>query len=667
MRDVGTLLEALPYIREFHGKTVVIKYGGAAMEDASLREEFARDVVLLKYVGLNPIVVHGGGPEISAYMERLGIPIEFVGGLRVSNEDTVEVAKMVLMGKINKEIVLRLNRHGQPAVGLCGDDGSLFRVARRTAPGGEDIGFVGRIERVNVGVIEHVASDYIPVIASVGADREGLSYNVNADEAAGAVAAALGAYKVVFLTDVPGWLADPDDRDSRIARASAERVRAELPQLAGGMRPKLAACVDAIDAGVSAAHILDGRIAHSLLARALHRRRDRHDDRGIPVSLAELQELERSSVIGSYARLPVEFVRGEGTRLWDVDGNEYLDFLCGISVTSLGHCQPRVVEAVRDQVGRLMHVSNLFYTEPAMRLASRLSQSSLGGRVFFCNSGAEANEAAIKLVRKARPAGDVVVVHGAFHGRTYGSLSATPQEAKQAPFAPLVPGFRAVEPTPEAIAAAVDERTAAVMLEPIQGESGVNVLSDECLLAARAACDAYGAALVFDEVQCGMGRTGTLWAYEQTSVRPDAMTSAKALGGGLPIGALVTGERLADVLAPGDHGSTFAGGPVVSAAALAALELTDDEALLAGVRECGTQLAGGLERLPHVVSVRGRGLMLACELDVAAPEVALAALLEQRLVTNATGPSTLRLLPPLNVSEADVEEALARLSAALEG
>jgi acetylglutamate kinase len=265
MRDVGTLLEALPYIREFHGKTVVIKYGGAAMEDPALREEFARDVVLLKYVGLNPIVVHGGGPEISAYMERLGIPIEFVGGLRVSNEETVEVAKMVLMGKINKEIVLRLNRHGQPAVGLCGDDGSLFRVARRSAPDGEDIGFVGRIERVNIGVIEHVASDYIPVIASVGADREGLSYNVNADEAAGAVAGAMGAYKVIFLTDVPGWLEDPSDPQSRIARATAEQVRDALPQLTGGMRPKLSACIDAINAGVSAAHILDGRTPHSLL------------------------------------------------------------------------------------------------------------------------------------------------------------------------------------------------------------------------------------------------------------------------------------------------------------------------------------------------------------------------------------------------------------------
>src|ERR1700674_2534404 len=216
MRDVGTLLEALPYIRQFHGKTVVIKYGGAAMEDESLREEFARDVVLLKYVGLNPIVVHGGGPDITAYMERLGLPVRFVGGLRVCDADTVEVAKMVLVGKVNKEIVLRLSRHGQPAVGLCGDDGALFRVTRRTAPGGEDIGLVGRIERVNIGVIEHIASDYIPVIASVGADREGRSYNVNADEAAGAVAGAIGAYKVLFLTNVPGWLGDPADPQSLI-------------------------------------------------------------------------------------------------------------------------------------------------------------------------------------------------------------------------------------------------------------------------------------------------------------------------------------------------------------------------------------------------------------------------------------------------------------------
>jgi len=265
MRDIGTLLEALPYIREFHGRTVVIKYGGAAMSDPELREEFARDVVLLKYVGMNPVVVHGGGPDITSYMERLAMPVEFVSGLRVSDEATVEIAKMVLVGKVNKDIVLRLGRHGQPAVGLCGDDGRLLRVVRQAAPSGEDIGFVGRIERVNADVLHHIAQDYIPVIASVGADVEGNSYNINADEAAGAIARELGAYKIIFLTDVPGWLRDPDDSDSRITQAATNVVEDALPAISGGMRPKLQACIDAIYGGVSAAHIVDGRVEHSVL------------------------------------------------------------------------------------------------------------------------------------------------------------------------------------------------------------------------------------------------------------------------------------------------------------------------------------------------------------------------------------------------------------------
>jgi acetylglutamate kinase len=265
MRDIGTLLEALPYIREFHGRTVVIKYGGAAMSDPELREDFARDVVLLKYVGMNPIVVHGGGPEITRYMELLDLPVEFVGGLRVSDEATVEVAKMVLVGKVNKDIVQRINRHGQPGVGLSGDDGALFRVSTIGGPEGEDIGFVGRIERVNAGIIEHIAADYVPVIASVGADRGGRSHNVNADEAAAAVARAVGAYKIMFLTDVPGWLRDPSDPASVISEAGADEVEAAMPATAGGMRPKLQACLDAIHGGVSFAHIVDGRMPHSVL------------------------------------------------------------------------------------------------------------------------------------------------------------------------------------------------------------------------------------------------------------------------------------------------------------------------------------------------------------------------------------------------------------------
>ncbi|HEY7266475.1 MAG TPA: acetylglutamate kinase [Solirubrobacterales bacterium] len=261
--SVETLLEALPYIREFHGRTIVIKYGGAAMREEELREAFARDVVLLKYVGMNPIIVHGGGPEITHYMERMGMEVRFHEGLRVSDAETVEVAKMVLLGKINSDILGRLNRHGQPAVGLGGEDGSLFGV--RPVANSEDVGFVGEIEKVNVDVIDHIAEDYVPVIASVGTDGEGASYNVNADEAAGKVAAAMHAHKAIFLTDVDGWLRDPGDPESRISTATAEEVQSALMEIEGGMRPKLAACVEAIAGGVEAAHIVDGRRPHTLL------------------------------------------------------------------------------------------------------------------------------------------------------------------------------------------------------------------------------------------------------------------------------------------------------------------------------------------------------------------------------------------------------------------
>jgi acetylornithine/N-succinyldiaminopimelate aminotransferase len=384
-------------------------------------------------------------------------------------------------------------------------------------------------------------------------------------------------------------------------------------------------------------------------------------------TLADLQALERDHAIATYARLPVQFVRGAGTRLWDEDGHEYLDFLAGISVLNVGHCHPRVVDAIREQAGRLTHVTNLFYTAPALELSAALARSSLGGKVFLCNSGAEAVEAAIKLARRARPRGGIVVLRDGFHGRTYGALSATPQEAKQAPFAPLVPGFTAVAKDPEALRDGVDDGTAAVLLEVIQGESGIHPLTPALLRAAREACDAAGAALIFDEIQTGMGRTGTLWAYEQTGVVPDAITTAKALGGGLPIGALITGERLADVLQAGDHGSTFAGGPLVSRAALVALEICTDPGLLADVRANGERLRAALGELPGVAAVRGRGLMVGVDLagGADAPQFARRALLQQRLVVNATGPATIRLEPPLIVTEAEIDEAVARLATVL--
>jgi acetylornithine/N-succinyldiaminopimelate aminotransferase len=389
--------------------------------------------------------------------------------------------------------------------------------------------------------------------------------------------------------------------------------------------------------------------------------------------MSEVTTLEERYVMQTYTRAPVEFVLGDGATLYDRDGEAYLDFLAGISVCNAGHCHPRVVEAVRQQATRLFHVSNLFYTEPGVRLAERLAESfQPDARAFLCNSGAEANEAAIKLARKHRHGGEIVVLEEAFHGRTMGALSATPQRAKQEPFEPLVPGFVAVPRNdPEALAAAVSERTAAVMIEPVQGECGVWPISEEMLMAAREACDRAGALLVFDEIQCGMGRTGTLWAFELTGVRPDVFTVAKSLASGLPIGACVAGGDAAKVLSAGDHGTTFGAGPLVATAALATLDVLDDDALHARVRVLGDRLRAGLERMRgegRLADVRARGLMVGVDLPEGrrgdAPKVVEEAL-AARIVLNATGPDTIRFLPPLIVNEQHVDLVLAFMDEAL--
>jgi acetylornithine/N-succinyldiaminopimelate aminotransferase len=393
---------------------------------------------------------------------------------------------------------------------------------------------------------------------------------------------------------------------------------------------------------------------------------------GQAIGLGEVRSLEDRYLMRTYRRAPVDFVRGEGALLWDADGREYLDFLTGISVCSVGHCHPAVVAAVREQAGRLMHVSNLFYTEPMARLAQRLSESSLGGRVFLANSGTEAVECAIKVARKhahargvAEP--EIVSFEGDFHGRSYGALSATPGLARNEALGPMLPGFRSVPRNDvAALRQAVGERTAAILLEPIQGEAGVYPTSDEALLAAREACDEVGALLILDEIQTGLGRTGSLWAYQQTPVRPDVITSAKALGGGLPIGACITAPVAADVLEPGDHGSTFAGGPVATVAALAVLELIDDPALLRGVRELGEGMRQELLALNGVREVRGRGLMLGVGLEGGIDAAAVGAdLLDRGLVVNVPEPGTLRLLPPLVIDSAQAERAVALIAESL--
>jgi predicted acetylornithine/succinylornithine family transaminase len=358
-------------------------------------------------------------------------------------------------------------------------------------------------------------------------------------------------------------------------------------------------------------------------------------------------------LLPTYARADLTIVRGDGCRVWDEVGREYLDFGGGIAVVSLGHCHPGPLAAARSQLGRLWHASNLYRTEPAEELAALLSDRFGGARAFFCNSGAEAVEAALKYARKATGKPGVVAVEGSFHGRTMGALSATGQPAKREPFAPLVPGVRFVLPNDvDALASAVDDEVGVILLEPLLGEGGVVPL-DPAFVAAAAGLPPL---LCFDEVQTGVGRTGSFFAFEQLGVRPDLVTLAKGLANGLPIGALLVADDVAGAFVPGDHGSTFGGNPVSSAAACAVVAAIDDD-LLASVRSHGAMLGAGLRELPGAVSVRGRGLLIGVETAVPAAEVVDAARAEGLLVLTA-GETIVRLAPPLTLTNQDVDQAL---------
>lgn len=389
-------------------------------------------------------------------------------------------------------------------------------------------------------------------------------------------------------------------------------------------------------------------------------------------SLKELKELEGTYAMPTYARFPVRFVKGDGALLWDADGHEYVDFFAGLGVHNAGHCHPAIVSAIQAQVSEFMGSSNLYYSEPGLDLVKRLSESSLGGRVFLANTGTEANECAIKLVRKHAHARGIdrpriVSLDSGFHGRSMAPLTATPRLAREDLFGPLPRGFDSVaRDDPSAFDGVVGADTAAVIIEPIQGEAGVYPIADEVLLAAREACDRSGALLIFDEVQTGMGRTGSLWAYQQTPVVPDVMTAAKALGGGLPVGACVISAQLGEGLSLGDHGSTFAGGPVQIAAAHAALDVLSDPELLDQVISNGEYLRARLSDLDAVTEVRGRGLMIGIKIDDQHDAMAVGrAALREGLVLNVPGERTLRLLPPLTIDRGTIDRGLSVLSSVL--
>jgi acetylornithine/N-succinyldiaminopimelate aminotransferase len=392
------------------------------------------------------------------------------------------------------------------------------------------------------------------------------------------------------------------------------------------------------------------------------------------MNITELQALDAQNVMQTYGRLPVAFVRGEGTKLWDSEGNEYLDFLSGLAVTSLGHAHPEVADAIADQARTLLHVSNLYYNDVQPKVAARLNALLGGnGRVFFCNSGAEANECAIKLARRhgQRNGGPdrfhVISAYGSFHGRTLTTLAATGQPQKQETFQPLPEGFRQVAfDDLDALAAVMDDRVAAVLLEPVQGEGGVNPASREYLHGVRELCNEREALLIMDEVQTGLGRTGRWFGFEHSGVQPDVVTMAKALGNGVPIGACWARADIAAAFAPGDHATTFGGQPLAARAALAVLTVMERENVPERAARAGTRLVESLAKLDGVAEVRGAGLLIAAELAPGFDARAVAQkCLDRGLVVNAVTPTALRLAPPLLVSDAEIDDAVARLAEAL--
>ena len=391
----------------------------------------------------------------------------------------------------------------------------------------------------------------------------------------------------------------------------------------------------------------------------------------------EIMAMANENIMNTYRRFPVVLVKGAGARVWDINGKEYLDFVAGIAVCSLGHSHPRVIDAVKEQLEKLTHVSNLYYTEPQAQLAKSLVDHSFADKVFFCNSGAEANEAAIKLARKYAHENmgpdrhELITMKDSFHGRTMATITATGQEKFQFGFTPLLDGFHYVPFNDlKSLEAAISAKTCGVMLEPIQGEGGVNIPDADYLASVREICDRYGILFIVDEVQTGMGRTGKLFAYEHSGIKPDIMTLAKALGNGLPVGAMLATDKVAKAFVPGNHASTFGGNPLAMAAANAVVKTIMNDNLLDHCVSMGEYFMSALKKLQQkhgiIKEVRGKGLMLAAKLDIEAGEI-VNECLRQGLLINSTGGKTIRFVPPIIITIQDVDQAIEVLDRVMEG
>ena len=660
------LTQALPYIKRYTGKTVVIKYGGNAMVDEQLKKQVMEDIVLLHLIGVKIVLVHGGGPEISELMGKLGKKSEFVDGLRVTDKETVDIVQMVLAGKINKTLVNLIEMYGGEAVGISGMDGKLIEATVKD----EKLGYVGEITNVRIDIITDVLEKgYIPVVSTLGCDANGNTYNINGDTAAASIAGALGAERLIMMTDIAGILKDKNDPNSIIPEISineAEKLYGE-GIISDGMIPKVNCCIEALKKGVKNVVIMDGRVPHSILMELL-------TNEGAGTMVTEkrdmsIKEKDSNYIAGTYNRFPVVLSHGKGSLVWDENGKEYIDMGCGIGVTSFGYADDKWQAAVSNQAAKLQHTSNLYYSEPCAVLAEKLCEKTGMSKVFFSNSGAEANECAVKVARKyaAEHKGPeyntIVTLENSFHGRTLTTLAATGQEHYHELYQPLTPGFLSVNTDNiyELEAVGSSNKIAAIMFECIQGEGGVVDLKKSFVNEVVEYAQAHDILVIVDEVQTGNGRTGKLYSYMNYGITPDIVTTAKGLAGGLPLGATLLSDKVKDVLGFGDHGSTFGGNPVCCSAAISVLDRIDD-ALLADVAEKSKYLFDTLSNADGIEEISGIGLMIGLKTKKPAADVVAECM--EKGVLCLTAKDKVRLLPALNIPFEVLKKAAAVIKAA---
>lgn len=652
-------------------KTALIKYGGNAMTDSARRAKLIDEICTLKRGGLNVVIVHGGGPFIAGLLNAAGIQSEFIGGHRKTDMKAMPYVEMALKGRVNGDLVRIFNQQGYPAVGISGKDGGLSFARKRLHYEyingrriWHDLGRVGEIVHVNPHIIHLLLErDFIPVIAPVSAGTDGADFNVNADMFAGHIAGAIQADYYIAITDVDGLYRDKDNSESLINELTEGEAEVLLREkLSGGMIPKIDSILIALRTGVKEAIILngnqDGRLIEVLTGNSNVCTKIKADNMQNGI------QLENRHHFQIYKRYPIVLEKGSGVKVWDTQGREYLDALAGIAVNILGHAHPAVVQAIREQSGRLMHVTNLFYTDVQSRLAEKLTALSGYERVFFVNSGVEAIEGALKLARKhgARNGrhGEILFMENAFHGRSLAAL-AMGKARYQKGYEPVPAGFRSAKFNDFEAVNQINKDTVAVIVEVIQGEGGIIPAQTDWLKALNQACAENQVLLIADEIQCGMGRSGKFFAFEHHGIRPDIVTLAKGLGGGFPIGAVLADDETASVFQAGDHGTTFGGNPLACAAALAVLETLVSEQLIYQAEKRGQYLFEGLNKLaeqfPLIKSVRGAGLMAGIELSTSCAAI-VESIIEKGVLVNCAAENVIRLLPPLIIADEEIDKVI---------